>query len=58
MQVQNLALSKPGVDRKEDDLPLGVLDLKTHTAPLEEAPMMYEMFQKKDDGCIKAVLKP
>ncbi|MEV7648340.1 zinc-dependent alcohol dehydrogenase [Arthrobacter sp. NPDC089319] len=46
----------PLVDDPSD--PLGVLDLKTHTAPLNEAPAMYEMFQKKQDGCIKAVLKP
>ena len=26
--------------------------------PLDEAPAMYEMFQKKEDGCIKVVLKP
>ena len=38
--------------------PLGVLDLKTHTASLDEAPAMYEKFQKKEDGCIKVVLKP
>ena len=38
--------------------PLGVLDLTTHTAPLEDAPALYETFQKKEDGCIKVVLKP
>ncbi len=38
--------------------PLGVLDLRTHTAPLDDAPAMYEKFQKKQDGCIKVVLKP
>lgn len=38
--------------------PLGVLDLTTHKAPLEDAPRMYEMFQKKEDGCIKVVLQP
>jgi len=46
----------PLVDDPSD--PLGVLDLKTHTAPLDEAPEMYEKFQKKQDGCIKVVLKP
>ena len=46
----------PLVDDPSD--PLGVLDLKTHTASLDEAPQMYEMFQKKQDGCIKVVLKP
>jgi threonine dehydrogenase-like Zn-dependent dehydrogenase len=38
--------------------PLGVMDLVTHEASLEEAPAMYEKFQKKQDGCIKVVLKP
>ncbi len=38
--------------------PLGVLDLKTHSVPLSEAPAAYEMFQKKEDGCIKVVFKP
>jgi threonine dehydrogenase-like Zn-dependent dehydrogenase len=26
--------------------------------PLERAPEMYEKFQKKEDGCIKVVLRP
>jgi threonine dehydrogenase-like Zn-dependent dehydrogenase len=38
--------------------PLGVLDLATHQVPLAQAPEMYEKFQKKEDGCIKVVLKP
>ncbi|AND17777.1 glutathione-dependent formaldehyde dehydrogenase [Rathayibacter tritici] len=38
--------------------PLGVLDLVTHRAPLEDAPALYETFQKKEDGCIKVVLQP
>ena len=46
----------PLVDDPSD--PLGVLDLKTHTASLAEASTMYEKFQKKEDGCIKVVLKP
>jgi threonine dehydrogenase-like Zn-dependent dehydrogenase len=41
----------------EDDL-LGVDDLTTHQLPLAEAPSAYEMFQKKQDGAIKVVLKP
>ncbi len=41
-----------------DDDPLGVDDLVTHRVPLEEAPGAYEMFKKKEDGCIKVVLKP
>ena len=38
--------------------PLGVTDLVTHRMSLEEAPQAYEMFQKKQDGCIKVVLRP
>ncbi|WP_433317856.1 zinc-dependent alcohol dehydrogenase [Micromonospora sp. CA-269861] len=41
-----------------DDDPLGVEDLRTHRVPLARAPQAYEMFQKKDDGCIKVVLEP
>ena len=46
----------PLVDDPSD--PLGVLDLATHQVPLDEAPQMYKTFQKKEDGCIKVVLKP
>ncbi|MGW0802262.1 zinc-dependent alcohol dehydrogenase [Nonomuraea sp. NPDC002799] len=38
--------------------PLGVLDLTTHRLPLEQAPMAYEMFQKKADGAVKILLQP
>ena len=38
--------------------PLGVGDLATHHVPLEQAPELYETFQKKEDGCIKVVLQP
>ncbi|WP_341997887.1 glutathione-dependent formaldehyde dehydrogenase [Microbacterium sp. LWH7-1.2] len=38
--------------------PFGVMDLVTHRVPLDEAPALYETFQKKEDGCIKVVLKP
>lgn len=41
-----------------DDDPLGAEDLATHTMPLQDAPLGYEMFQKKQDGAIKCVLKP
>ncbi|MEW2141758.1 zinc-dependent alcohol dehydrogenase [Micromonospora vinacea] len=41
-----------------DDDPLGVEDLRTHRLPLARAPQAYEMFQKKEDGCIKVVLAP
>ncbi len=30
----------------------------THRQTLEEAPKAYEMFSKRDDGCIKVVLQP
>ena len=38
--------------------PLGTSDLVTHRLPLSQAPEAYEMFQKKQDGCIKVVLDP
>ena len=41
-----------------DEDPLGVHDLETHRLPLESAPHGYEIFQKKQDECIKVVLAP
>jgi threonine dehydrogenase-like Zn-dependent dehydrogenase len=41
-----------------DGDPLGAEGLPTHTHPLAEAPRAYEMFQKKQDGAIKILLKP
>ena len=41
-----------------DDDPLGVDDFATHRVPLEEAPHAYEIFQAKQDGAFKVVLKP
>ncbi len=38
--------------------PLGTEDLATHVLPLDEAPQGYEIFQAKDDGCVKVVLQP
>jgi threonine dehydrogenase-like Zn-dependent dehydrogenase len=38
--------------------PLGVTDLVTHSVGIDRAPEMYDIFQKKSDGCIKVVLKP
>jgi threonine dehydrogenase-like Zn-dependent dehydrogenase len=38
--------------------PFGLDDLVTHREPLERAPEMYEVFQKKEDGCVKVVLNP
>jgi threonine dehydrogenase-like Zn-dependent dehydrogenase len=43
---------------EDDGDPLGTADLVTHTLPLDEAPMAYDLFQKKRDGCIKVVLRP
>jgi threonine dehydrogenase-like Zn-dependent dehydrogenase len=42
----------------DDGDPLGTEDLATHRLPLDEAPRAYEMFQKKEDGAIKVVLRP
>ena len=41
-----------------DEDPLGIQDLKTHEMPLQDAPLGYEILQKKQDGAIKCVLKP
>ncbi|TPG16326.1 zinc-dependent alcohol dehydrogenase [Pedococcus bigeumensis] len=38
--------------------PLGTEDLATHLLPLAEAPRGYEMFQAKDDACVKVILQP
>jgi threonine dehydrogenase-like Zn-dependent dehydrogenase len=38
--------------------PLSTDDLTTHQLPLSAAPEAYSMFQKKEDGAIKVVLKP
>jgi threonine dehydrogenase-like Zn-dependent dehydrogenase len=42
----------------DDADPLGTEDLATHQVPLDRAPGAYEMFQKKQDGAVKVVLKP
>jgi hypothetical protein len=41
-----------------DDDPLGVDDFATHVMPLAEAPKAYELFQKKEDGAVKMLLRP
>jgi threonine dehydrogenase-like Zn-dependent dehydrogenase len=41
-----------------DEDPLGVDTFATHTLPLADAPHAYEMFQKKEDGCVKVVFEP
>jgi threonine dehydrogenase-like Zn-dependent dehydrogenase len=38
--------------------PLGTKDLVTHVLPLGEGPHAYELFQRKQDGAIKIVLRP
>jgi threonine dehydrogenase-like Zn-dependent dehydrogenase len=62
-----LRMGQCNVQRWRDDLiplvedpsdPLGVEDLVTHRVPLDQAPEMYDTFQKKKDGCIKVVLTP
>lgn len=38
--------------------PLGLDDFVTHRMPLSQAPEAYDMFQEKEDGCVKVVLDP
>jgi len=42
----------------DDSDPLGTLDMTTHHLPLDQAPHGYEIFQKKQDNCIKVILHP
>ncbi len=42
----------------DDSDPLGTEELATHHLPLEQAPHGYDIFQKKQDGCMKVVLQP
>ncbi len=46
----------PIVEQEEDVL--GLESLATHRLPLDGAPDAYRTFQRKEDGCIKVVLKP
>ncbi len=41
-----------------DDDPLGVDDFATHRLRLDDAPRAYDIFQKKQDGAIKILLRP
>ena len=41
-----------------DDDAFGVEGFATHRLPLDEAPRGYDMFQKKQDGAVKVLLKP
>ncbi|MFP5578814.1 MAG: zinc-dependent alcohol dehydrogenase [Acidimicrobiia bacterium] len=64
-QVQ-LRMGQANVRRWVDDImplltdedPLGVDDFATDRVPLEDAPQMYDDFQKKRDGIFKVVFKP
>ncbi|MDP8978844.1 MAG: alcohol dehydrogenase catalytic domain-containing protein, partial [Actinomycetota bacterium] len=42
----------------DDADPLGTEDLATHRLSLDDAPHGYDVFQKKQDGCIKVLLQP
>ena len=42
----------------DDGDPLGTEDFASHVLPLDDAPAAYEMFQQKQDGAIKIVLRP
>lgn len=63
----NVTMGQANVKRWVDDIlplvedaadPLGIDDFVTHHLPLSQAPEAYEMFQKKQDGCIKVVFDP
>ncbi|MFE1251328.1 zinc-dependent alcohol dehydrogenase [Streptomyces sp. NPDC058735] len=41
-----------------DEDPLGVDDFATHRVPLSEAPHAYGMFQRKEDGAVKVLMRP
>ncbi|MFN2627061.1 MAG: zinc-dependent alcohol dehydrogenase [Gaiellaceae bacterium] len=41
-----------------DGDPLGTEDFATHRISIDEAPGAYKMFQEKNDGAIKVVIKP
>jgi threonine dehydrogenase-like Zn-dependent dehydrogenase len=41
-----------------DGDPLGVEQFATHHLPLSDAPRAYEMFQRKEDGAVKVLLRP
>ncbi|MET9254783.1 zinc-dependent alcohol dehydrogenase [Streptomyces sp. NPDC003717] len=61
-----LRMGQANVRRWSDDIlpyltdedPLGVDDFATHRVPLAEAPHAYEMFQKKQDGAVKVLMRP
>jgi threonine dehydrogenase-like Zn-dependent dehydrogenase len=61
-----IRMGQANVRRWVDDLlpllangdPLGVEGFATHHLPLEDAPRAYEIFQKKQDGAFKILLRP
>ena len=62
-----IRMGQANVRRWVDDLlpllsnggdPLGVDDFATHHLPLDDAPRAYEIFQKKQDGAFKVLLRP
>jgi threonine dehydrogenase-like Zn-dependent dehydrogenase len=64
-QIQ-LRMGQANVKRWTDDImplltngdPLGVENFHTHKMPLERGPEAYDLFQKKEDGAVKILLKP
>ena len=67
MGQANVKLGRANVKHWADDImplltgdedPLRVEDFATHSLALDEAPRGYEIFQKKQDGAIKVLLKP
>jgi threonine dehydrogenase-like Zn-dependent dehydrogenase len=64
-QIQ-LRMGQANVKKWIDDImplltdadPLGVDGFATHTLPLAEAAHGYDIFQKKQDGAVKIILKP
>jgi threonine dehydrogenase-like Zn-dependent dehydrogenase len=64
-QIQ-LRMGQANVRRWVDDIlpllldgdPLGVDDFATHRLPLDQAPDAYDMFQKKQNGAVKILLRP
>ncbi|GHG85548.1 zinc-dependent alcohol dehydrogenase [Streptomyces lanatus] len=64
-QIQ-IRMGQANVRRWSDDIlpyltdedPLGVDDFATHRLPLSDAPQAYEMFQHKEDGAVKVLMKP
>lgn len=64
-QIQ-LRMGQANVKKWVDDImplltdsdPLGVDTFATHVVPIDEAPHAYDIFQKKEDGAVKVILKP